>query len=271
MLVMWVYVGSAPRPGRALDAVDAIGITVLGFAFAMMATGKHDGEQAELVPLLAVGWTLVARAALVPSHAVRTAVLGFTATTPLIVMTYVIADQAPVMRAIYASFWTSTAIITTTVISRIIYGLVRQVRQAMKVGQYTLVESIGAGGMGVVYRADHALLRRPTAIKLLAADKAGVTDIARFEREVQVTSRLTHPNTVAIYDFGRTPEGVFYYAMEYLEGLTLEHLVKASGPLPPARAIHLVSQVCGALHEAHVSGVVDRDVKPANVIVTTRG
>ncbi len=271
MFAMWLYVGSAPRSGRALDVVDALGLTVLGVSFAFMMTGTHEGEQPEQVALQAVGWTLVARAALVPSHAVRTAALGVAATTPLIVMTYLIVDDDPVMRAIYASFWTTTAIVTTTVISRIIYGLQRQVRQAMKVGQYTLVESIGAGGMGVVYRADHALLRRPTAIKLLAPERAGVTDVARFEREVQVTSRLTHPNTVAIYDFGRTPDGVFYYAMEYLEGLSLEHLVKAGGPLPPARAIHLVTQICGALHEAHESGVVHRDVKPANVIVTTRG
>jgi serine/threonine-protein kinase len=271
MLSMWLYVGGPPRSSRALDVVDALGVSLLGLEYAFMTTGRHDGEQAELVPLLAVGWTLVARAALVPSPALRTAVLGIAASAPLIFFTYFTADDAPVMRSVYAGFWTTTAVVTTTVVSRTIYGLRRQVRQAMKVGQYTLVESIGEGGMGVVYRAEHALLRRPTAIKLLPPDKAGAAHIARFEREVQVTSRLTHPNTVAIYDFGRTPEGVFYYAMEYLDGLTLEHLVKAHGPLPPARAIHLVTQICGALREAHASDVVHRDVKPANVIVTVRG
>ncbi len=272
MMALWLLVGHKSRAVRTLDMVDAAGIVLMGVGFAFMTTGPHEGHQAELVALLALGWTLVARAALVPSHAVRTAVLGGAANVPLIAMTYVTAGtHAPVMRAVYAGFWMVVAVVTTTVISRIIYGLQRQIRQAMKVGQYTLVESIGEGGMGVVFRADHALLRRPTAIKLLAPDKAGVREIARFEREVQVTSRLTHPNTVAIYDFGRTPEGLFYYAMEYLDGVTLEHLVAAEGPLPFPRVVHLLSQVCGALKEAHDSGVVHRDVKPSNIIVTVRG
>ncbi len=271
MMSMWLFVGTKPRSVRALDLVDALGTIVLGVGFALMTMGQHGARHGEFVALLAVGWTLVARAALVPCHALRTGALGTLAMSPLIVLTYAVAEDHAVMRAVYVGFWTIVAVVTTTVISRIIYGLQRQIREAMKVGQYTLVESIGEGGMGVVFRADHALLRRPTAIKLLAPDKAGVRDIARFEREVQVTSRLTHPNTVAIYDFGRTPDGLFYYAMEYLEGLTLEHMVNALGPLPPSRVVHLITQVCGALREAHDSGVVHRDVKPSNIIVTMRG
>jgi serine/threonine protein kinase len=152
-----------------------------------------------------------------------------------------------------------------------IYRLQRQVHAALMLGQYTLLEKLGEGGMGVVFRARHGMLRRDTAVKLLPPNKRAAVDIARFEREVQLTSQLTHPNTIAIYDYGRTPEGIFYYAMEYIDGITLEDLIAEDGPLPAPRVVHLLIQIAGALAEAHSRGIVHRDVKPSNLMLTERG
>jgi hypothetical protein len=143
--------------------------------------------------------------------------------------------------------------------------------KAKQLGQYALDDKIGAGAFGSVFRAHHALMRRPVAVKLLESDTADENTMARFEQEVQMTSQLTHPNTIALYDYGRTPEGIFYYAMEYLEGLTLDKLVKNYGPQLECRVISILCQVCGSLAEAHGIGLVHRDVKPANIFLTRRG
>lgn len=140
-----------------------------------------------------------------------------------------------------------------------------------KLGQYTLEKKLGAGGMGVVYKGYHAILRRPTALKMLNLDLVNSESIARFEREVQMTCQLNHPSTVAIYDFGRTEENVFYYAMEYLDGIDLQKLVERYGPQSEARVVRILTQVCGSLFEAHSQGLVHRDIKPANIMLNRRG
>ncbi|HLN59561.1 MAG TPA: CHASE domain-containing protein, partial [Thermoanaerobaculia bacterium] len=149
--------------------------------------------------------------------------------------------------------------------------ILRLRRQVEKVGPYRLVARLGNGAMGVVWEARHALLRRPTAVKLLAPGTQGERTLARFEREVQLTAGLTHPSTIAIYDYGRTAEGVFYYAMELIRGINLTQLVEFDGPLPPGRVVHLLRQACGALAEAHAAGLIHRDIKPANLMICVCG
>ena len=143
--------------------------------------------------------------------------------------------------------------------------------RARQLGQYTLLEKIGEGAMGVVYRARHALLRRETAVKLLLPDRADDEIIQQFEHEVQLTCRLTHPNTIQVFDYGHTADGIFYYAMELLEGLTLQDLADRHGAVPEERAIHILRQAAESLAEAHAAGLIHRDIKPGNLFLCERG
>jgi tRNA A-37 threonylcarbamoyl transferase component Bud32 len=141
-----------------------------------------------------------------------------------------------------------------------------------EMGQYLLKEKLGEGGMGQVFLAEHRLLKRLCAIKLIRPEKANEAGmLARFEREVQTTAKLRHPHTVSIYDYGHLEDGTFFYVMEYLPGLRLQQLVERWGRLPAGRVIHLLRQICGALHEAHDIGLVHRDIKPDNVLVCRLG
>ncbi len=148
----------------------------------------------------------------------------------------------------------------------------RQVMEARQLGQYRLRRRLGAGGMGEVYLAEHQLLKRPCALKLIRLGlESGPKALERFEREVRLTATLSHPNTVEIYDYGRTEDGTYYYVMEYLRGLSLAELVERYGPLPSGRAVYLLRQVCEALREAHDAGLVHRDIKPSNIFASRRG
>jgi serine/threonine-protein kinase len=151
-------------------------------------------------------------------------------------------------------------------------GLRSELHEARKFGQYQLVHKLGEGGMGEVYLAEHQLLKRPCALKLIKPEAgADPIAVARFEREVRSAARLAHPNTIEIYDYGHTDDGTFYYVMEYLQGLSLADLVRQAGPLSPGRIVYLFRQVCAGLAEAHKLGLVHRDLKPANVFVAVRG
>ena len=146
-----------------------------------------------------------------------------------------------------------------------------RVHHFRKLGNYSLEDQIGEGGMGVVYRAKHCMLNRLAAIKLLHSSKVCPESLARFEREVKLTCGLTSPHTVAVYDYGVTSEGLFYYAMEYLEGMTLAQLVQQHGPQPAGRVIHFLRQACLSLTEAHSTGLIHRDLKPENLMICRRG
>jgi tRNA A-37 threonylcarbamoyl transferase component Bud32 len=190
------------------------------------------------------------------------------------------ADAFQALRILRAGFWFIFALLLAAAV--LVYVLMRVANRlqraawkaalkAKQLGQYALDEKIGEGEFGAVYRAHHALMRRPVAVKLLHTEKLNLASSVRFEREVQLTSKLSHPNTITVYDYGRTPEGIFYYAMEYLQGLTLNRLVKQYGAQPEGRVISILRQVCGSLTEAHAIGLVHRDIKPANIFLTQRG
>jgi serine/threonine-protein kinase len=275
--VAWIIARRARLSLAALRWLDAGTLVVGCTLFALMGhylVRLQVGLRADMSVglysgVLACVSTIVARAIAVPSTASRTFWWSVAAMSPLVPAAALATGHTFLVGNI--TTWAAVSIAIATVGSRVIFGLRTEAARVRRLGQYTLEEKIGEGGMGVVYRASHAMLRRPTAIKLLPPERAGDANLVRFEREVQLTAQLSHPNTVAIYDYGRTPEGVFYYAMEYLDGVTLEELVRRDGPQPAGRVIAILSQVCGALAEAHERGLVHRDVKPANVILTERG
>jgi len=187
----------------------------------------------------------------------------------------VVADPGGYRSAVMASAF---AVVFAYVSARVVYGLGREVAAARRAGSYQLEELLGQGGMGEVWRARHRMLARPAAIKLIKQDLAGGTDqriatdaVERFEREAQAIASLRSPHTVELFDFGTADNGAFYFAMELLDGLDADTLVRRFGPVPAERAIHLLSQVCHSLSEAHSRGLVHRDVKPANVFVCRYG
>ena len=258
---------------RSIDTFYAVGT---GVTFGAAAYLSSDLQVAPLSCLLYASFMVLLRAIVVPSTGRRTAIVGTATFLPIVIASVAIAvlDSQPLPGPAYvagALLVGTVVVMLATVGSRIIYGLRQKVSAAMQLGQYTLLHKIGEGGMGAVYRARHAMLRRPTAVKLVQPSKVDAETLNRFEREVQHMSQLSHPNTVAVYDYGRSPDGVFYYAMEYLDGLNLESLVTRYGAQPFDRTASILVQVAGALAEAHRSDLIHRDIKPANIILCERG
>jgi serine/threonine-protein kinase len=220
---------------------------------------------------------IVGISTLVPETSRRTgAMVAALALTALAVTTYMgLTDVVyrPHLVAMLALmfFWMVIASTIAMFGSYKLAELRQQVQEARQLGQYRLLRHIGSGGMGEVHLAEHTMLKQPCAIKVLRPELArDPRAMQRFEREVRAMSRLRHWNTVQIYDYGYADDGTFYYAMEYLPGVTLQQLVARGGPLPPSRAIHFLRQVCAALREAHAMQLVHRDIKPANIIVGER-
>jgi eukaryotic-like serine/threonine-protein kinase len=223
--------------------------------------------------------TIVGYGAFIPNTWHRCiAVLTIVASLPLAIAAFVglSGDEVPIRMAsrflLQMGMWLAIAVTISVYGSHRIEVLRQQASEARKLGQYQLKKRLGAGGMGEVHLAEHVLLQRPCAVKLIRPGRTvDSMELRRFEREVRATATLTHPNTVQIFDYGHTEDGTFYYAMEYLPGLTLEQLVKQHGPLVPSRAVYFVRQICGALREAHAIGLIHRDIKPSNVMICARG
>jgi hypothetical protein len=275
---VWWAVRRASHSSLALVAGDALLPFVVTLGGALAAPYVPPGFALTFMPILIAVLALMFRAAFIPSPPVRTVWVGTLACLPTVWTQYELAVREPhlpepltgALLAVGSGAWCIALIAGTALVSREIYGLRTAVVKAQRLGQYTIERLLGEGGMGAVYVARHARLRRPTALKLLLPERTGRESLARFEREVQLTSQLTHPNTVAVYDYGRTPEGIFYYAMEYIDGLSLAELVEKYGPQPPGRVIHILLQAADALIEAHALGLIHRDVKPANILLCER-
>jgi serine/threonine-protein kinase len=271
---------SGRRSRVELRTLDTLATALTCWVMAGSLTNVTPQNEASISIMLGATYVLLARAVFLPSSGWRT--LGICAlgllpaglvATRLRLGAYGLLDRPDEWLLQASQVFRNLAVTAflASLTSHVIYGLRRQVRESARLGQYLLREKIGEGGMGVVYRATHAMLRRDTAVKVLLPSRVGEQSVMRFEREVKLTAQLVHPSTVAIFDYGRTPDGVFYYAMEYLEGGDLERLVEYAGPVPPARVVWILDQLCRALAEAHALGLIHRDVKPSNVLLCERG
>ncbi len=287
---LWLLLRGTPRTPRFVRAVELVALTVGTAAFSAMALVMDLTSSPDMIVRSTVTYVLLTYAVYVPSTARRTLLVAALMTVPLLGCIFLafrswdpalydppaatwpkgeVGDMAYLATFVSTFLW-AIVVALAAIFSHQIHGLRRAVKDFRRLGQYTLEAKLGEGGMGVVYRASHGMLRRPTAIKLLLPDRAGSAALMRFEREVQRTAMLTHPNTVTVFDYGRTTDGVFYYAMELLEGASLDEVVKVDGPQPEERVIHLLVQAAASLAEAHGAGLIHRDIKPANILVVDR-
>lgn len=288
---LWLLLRGAPKSRTFVRAVELSTLFVGTAAFSTLALVLDLTASPDMVVRSALTYMLLVYAVYVPSTARHTLVIAGLITVPLLGCIFIaFSHWDPALHDPPAAIWRKgkvgdlayPATIASAVIwgiavamaagfSQTIYGLRKAVSEIRRLGQYTLEEKLGEGGMGVVYRASHAMLRRPTAVKLLLPERAGKEALLRFEREVQRTAMLTHPNTVTVFDYGRTTDGVFYYAMELLDGASLDQVIQIDGPQPEERVIHLLAQAAASLGEAHAAGLIHRDIKPANILVVERG
>lgn len=274
---------ACPMPTRTLRALELVIFAVPAAFMAylqyldMTACAEHG-----FLPSPAAGWLVLifTYALFIPNNWPRAAVIiGSLAAVPVSLAAWlVLTHEACSHVADNGSFISALGLVMTlsavaaVVGVHTIGGLRHQAFEARQLGQYRLRKRIGSGGMGEVYLAEHQLLKRPCAIKLIRPEKAGdPLVLARFEREVRSTAKLSHWNSIDIFDYGHASDGTFYYVMEYLPGMNLSQMVHRYGPLPPQRVIHFLLQTCDALEEAHGIGLVHRDIKPANLFAAYRG
>ncbi|MCA9196804.1 MAG: serine/threonine protein kinase [Planctomycetales bacterium] len=265
-----------------LHELNIFGAPAVFFCFIQFLHVRHCASLGYL-DNPAPGWLLLVfiYAIYIPNTWQRAAVVvGAFSLAPVVLMAYLIRTDPVCARIASADGSVRSALALTMLIAFVtaVYGVYRignlrsEAYQAKRLGQYQLLRKLGSGGMGDVYLAEHSLLKRPCALKVIRPEKAGNQDVLnRFEREVQLTAQLSHWNSVDIYDYGRAEDGTFFYVMEYLPGMNLNDLVNRFGPLNAERTIYFLCQLCDALEEAHHIGLIHRDIKPANVFSAVRG
>jgi serine/threonine-protein kinase len=264
-------------------------VVVLTLALAFEIVSSYGIAAAEFLQPLNVGpwiglswvavWTLVFNMVVpAPPRFAVLAALAAVSSVPVMVLLSISVfppASAPTALMVFFAFGFPylLVVIMAYVGARVVYSLGREVSRARELGSYRLEERLGAGGMGEVWKASHRLLARPAAIKLIRGSRESAADDTRrrFEREAQVIAQLRSPHTVTLFDFGVADDGSFYYVMELLDGLDADSLVKRFGPIPAARVVYLLRQVCHSLSEAQSCGLVHRDVKPANVFLCRYG
>jgi eukaryotic-like serine/threonine-protein kinase len=279
---MYPYLRKSPaqpeaktRVGLAFMLLNAALIALLN-AWANPVTELKD-MHLSWVAILILVYSMIA-----PTHP-RTmlyASLGAAAADPLaFAAASLLGQPTPPPVAVFVMVWPNFACALIAMLpSQVLQRIGRRLHEAQEMGSYQLLELLGTGGMGEVWRAQHRLLARTAAIKLVRPEVLGARTEAdarlalrRFEREAQATAQLSSPHTIQLFDFGQTEEGTFYYVMELLIGRDLESLVREFGPVPANRAIYLLRQVCHSLADAHARGLVHRDIKPANIYVCRMG
>ena len=274
------------RSGR----IEAYLLLDIGLVYEVIAAAGIDvhlafGNWGAGAEVMGLSWTcvwMVFFPLIVPSTPGKTllAAVGAASMGPLMYMIGLARGGPPLAPEMTFQFFLPNYICVGIALigSRVVFRLGSDISRARRMGAYRLVEKLGEGGMGEVWKAEHRMLARPAAIKLIRSDPGGnslsrtpSSHLHRFEREVQATSQLRSPHTVEVYDYGLTEYRGFYYVMELLDGLSLEDLVQRHGPLCAERVIHVLTQACHSLSEAHTNGLVHRDIKPANVFLCRYG
>jgi len=283
-LLVWAFTLSRRVP---LSMVMSVGlvfevVSSYGIAFAEYLDPQRLNDHGWMGLSWVAVWTLL-YTVVIPTRPRRALVATLVSVSAVpVVIGFMVATHRTTFSPdpIQFFFWIIFPYLLTTTMAyvgaRVVYALGTEVTEARELGSYRLVERLGAGGMGEVWRAQHRLLARPAAIKLIrgaGAGNIGASDeaVRRFEQEAQVTARLSSPHTVQLFDFGVSGDGRFYYVMELLNGLDLETLVRRHGPLPAERVTYLLRQVCHSLAEVASYGLVHRDIKPANLFVCRYG
>jgi serine/threonine-protein kinase len=289
MLAIWAICRRGDYSVNQIHGIENTGIFLTSLGYVGMGLDIRPEVGADTITAFILALLLFARSVFVPSSARRTLVLGVFIGIPLVAAMYWhyldvdlsiwksfgyparSDERVAASQAVITVMWWTLTVGLSALASRVIYRLRKEVRDIQSLGQYSLEQKLGEGAMGVVYEANHGMLKRPTAIKLLRPEITDRESLERFRREVQLTAKLTHPNTVTIYDYGRTPDGMFYYAMELLSGATLTQVVNASGEQPVERVVRILRDAALALNEAHQIGLIHRDIKPSNIMLARQG